>query len=486
MQIQGGQIRLPDNSHLPIPWWYRAPLGLATGTSVFIALVRSTHNPVGDLIVSVINPKNWGKLVHIECHKKDAPGVLASAFESIPPTVNIVLTEASTTAAATSEGGCTHQIIFICEPSQNCKETPNTSEIRTSLETNGFKVDRCAPFECPPECLWYRSCTVTNGWIFDCDWRSELNERIKSLQLSDNPERLEIDYSTAVISADTHSRTIRYVFPRKGTKTIKIEFADDPGFLRCLTRQLVACNVNVLSAYLTHARARTGRAVVIAVCEPTVKTKSAALEAAIRNSVRSLPIDFQADLLIYDARAAAPRIYVRHPADIVARPPSDLVDLIRAEKGKLNRKKLPVFFSRRFFSNNTRAERIASRIREVLEHNGCEVVEGLPERNGIIPVPSLVASKMWVSKAGIVLVIGAQGSEEQFNENLAHEFGFIQGQGKPLMLLVEGGQAESMRKWTNGKGISAPRFAPDDRAFNPDDPESINKVVQRWLNTLRP
>ena len=68
-----------------------------------------------------------------------------------------------------------------------------------------------------------------------------------------------------------------------------------------------------------------------------------------------------------------------------------------------------------------------------------------------------VSSKMWLSKACIVLVGGTSETvEEVVNVNLAHEYGFFQGQGKPVLLLVEKGYKDALKTWTNAAGVNAP------------------------------
>jgi hypothetical protein len=124
-----------------------------------------------------------------------------------------------------------------------------------------------------------------------------------------------------------------------------------------------------------------------------------------------------------------------------------------------------------------------ARIKKVLLENGCEPVEALPEpglSNTSLPQ---VSSKMWVAKAGIMLVAG--GETEALSMNLVHEAGFLNGQGKEVLILVEEGSGPALAKWSNASGAVAPHFANGDKAFDPESPESIDKILIDWIATLK-
>ena len=196
--------------------------------------------------------------------------------------------------------------------------------------------------------------------------------------------------------------------------------------------------------------------------------------------------EFRTELQIKGGQTAESTIYPRHPDEVVARVPKELQPLVREDLRKLRRGKCPVFFSRRFFPDNERADRIVKRVQRVLESHGCIAVEAYPEPIGLIPPFLQVSSKMWVSKAGIVLVAGTgKKIEEEFSLNLAHEFGFLQGQGKPVMLLVEGGLGRALEKFSNAYQIAGSHFASGESAFNPSNPKSIDQLVERWVELMK-
>ncbi len=56
-----GPTRRSPIPHLPIPWFIRSPLGFLSDTNVYVSIVRppqpaDTLKPVGEMLVSVINP----------------------------------------------------------------------------------------------------------------------------------------------------------------------------------------------------------------------------------------------------------------------------------------------------------------------------------------------------------------------------------------------------------------------------------------------
>lgn len=94
---------------------------------------------------------------------------------------------------------------------------------------------------------------------------------------------------------------------------------------------------------------------------------------------------------------------------------------------------------------------------------------------------------MWAARAGIVLGVEPTGeSEVAFSLNLAHEFGFMQGQGKPLLLLVEAPSKveKELDTWSNLKGITAPRFSRE-YALSDGHHQSIQAVLERWLTEVK-
>ena len=91
---------------------------------------------------------------------------------------------------------------------------------------------------------------------------------------------------------------------------------------------------------------------------------------------------------------------------------------------------------------------------------------------------------MWLAHAGVLLVAGLDDTDA-LGKNLPHEFGFFQGQAKPILLLVEGGLGESLRRWSNVNGVYAPRFPSDEVAISRGEAGSISSIIIDWVERLR-
>src|SRR5687768_12922836 len=136
MQVLGALLKLdPDTDELPLPWWHRAPLGFLNGTSVFVSLVEGKgRRPVGDLLVSVLNPNSL--MIHVGCRRADQPGVLAEVFKVANPVeenLNIALAE-----AVTVDSGAMHDVTLICEPRGSRRAGEFLPQLKQGLESAGF------------------------------------------------------------------------------------------------------------------------------------------------------------------------------------------------------------------------------------------------------------------------------------------------------------------------------------------------------------
>lgn len=468
MQILGTLVELPeDPTSLPLPWWHRSPLGLLDTTPVFVALVETEKRPVGDLIVSVLDPVKWPDMIQVRCQGEDQPGFIGRVFESVFP-LNIAIAE-----TATLETGNRHDIALICEPFGQANAQEGAS-IEAALKERGISDLSVSRFlHSIPSIRWHNTDSVHHGWLRRTEWRQHLIETY--------PGTVDdVDLSRAVVSADTEKRILRFVFPRRGAKTVRIEHADRPGALRAISHVFAEAGINVLSALLRRGGARHSRALLIAICEPEHKNGNNDMAEKLNTALKSMPKEFSPIWNIRDATPAHRFIYPRHPEEIVARIPSYLRPTVREYKQRIPREKTPVFISRRFIGGSRR-DRIVARVRKILEEHGCYAVEATPEPGDLRASFIEVSARMWVAEAGIVLVAG--GIDKPFSMNLAHEAGFLSGQGKPVLVLVEQGSDQSMTEWSNAHGIVAPRFPADDSAFDPDSPESLDRILESWINT---
>jgi hypothetical protein len=460
---------LPPRQALPLPWWHRAPLGLLDKTPVFLALVGTRTRPVGSLIVSVLNPSDWEVMTIVEGQEPDRSGLVAEAFDAAYP-FNIAVAETVTT-----EAGDKHHISIVCEPFGIAGEERLVGQIAQKLRQRRLKNLQSREFlQALPKILWHDVFQVQHGWIPASDWREQIAKQYPADKLE------QVDLDRAVVSADTERRLVRFLFPRRGAMTIRMEHADQPGALRDIAGIFRDCNLNVLSMLLRRGGAKPKNAVLVAICEPHLNTPLEGLRERVTTGLAGLSHRLRAHFEINDPDE--PLIYSHHPDELIARVPQELSPLVIRYKRNLPAGELPVFISRRFLESE-RKKKIVETVHGTLKEMGCIPIEARPEPGQLATSLSQVSAKMWLSRAGIVLVDG--GPNQAFSTNLAHEAGFLQGQGKPVLVLVEEGSEKEMNEWTNALGLIAPRFPANEDAFNPDHPASINAYIRRFAESLK-
>ena len=478
MYVLGNLIQLPaDGDELPLPWWHRAPLGLLSGTDVWVGLQKPRSRPIGDLLVSTIDPQKWRHLRKIECEKLDVPGVLAEAFGAVQP-LNIALAE-----AITVDSGRRHHITLVCEPQQPGEQVTELisdwqNSVSSRLQDLDFETRDVSPLYSGPEELeWYDVSTVKGGWLRRTSWREKL--------LRQHPElnEDEVDLTAAVVSADTTERVLRFVFPRPGARTVTVEHRDSPGALSAIARRLADAEFNILSALLRRGGAKPHKALLLAVVEP-VGVPVDRVDEVLDEALSDLDIDLMPDKRIGRALPPGNVIYPLRPHEVVARVPNELLPKVQVEMAKVPEGRTPIFISRRFVRDDPRSEEIVEALRESLEERGFWAVEGVPNPGTSTPSSYEVLSKMWISRACILLVITPPTDELAFSLNLAHEAGFFSGQGKPLLPLVQKGAGKAILDAANFAGTMLSEFSRD-KATRPMEKDSIAQVIDPWLKTLQ-
>lgn len=480
MFILSDLISLPAKDlGLPLPWWHRAPLAFQSGTDVFVALTEPTENRPGEIFVSVLNPNHWESMFRIRCRYAEGPGVISKAFGAVS-NWNIALAE-----TVTIEGSRIHQVELICEPFGIPKGDGDLDYLSRNLEKEGFEAVSIERLRVPkPSIVWHRKGFVRGGWVTGrpiLRWKNALSE-----QLSTIGDPKGFDFGHLVVSADTENRVLRYVVPRVGARTVKIEHADEPGALNILTTALLNCGLNVLSSLLKRGGVESDNAELVAVCEPIdVGVSESGLDERIADRLSRLPQDLRAEVRIDSGRRAEEVLYVRQPGEVSVRVPEELRPRVLAVKKDDNiPRRFTVFLSQRFLGERNR--RYSNEVREVLKGCGCRVLQAPPKPGATITSFDEVSSIMWAAAAGIVLVADPEKEDElSFSLNLAHEFGFLQGQGKPILLLIENHSKAlgDLDRWTNAKGLVAPRFNSAD-AFDRSHGESIAAKIRKWIQEL--
>lgn len=472
MQVLGDLIVLPKNNDLPIPWWHRAPLGLQSKTWCFVALVHSKQRPVPDLIVSVLDPSNWASLRRIRCLHADEPGVISKVVNAVPE-FNIALAE-----SATLESGELHEVTLFCEPPRVASRLPSNQILRKRLEAAGFHKINVTSFS-PLPVEWQDAGEIEAGWIRNVEWRSELEKRCKGIACAN------IDFSRAVVSADTTNRFCRFVFPFKNACTIAIRHLDEPRVLKTITDILYRYELNVLSQLLRRGGAKPKNAVLVAVCEPKAGTNSEIPLEEVRRELEQLSPHLMIHMSYNSGRRAERTITPREPNTVLARVPAGLVEKVRRVKSFFPvTSRAMVFFSHRFVEHK-RAVALSQAVREAVKENNCTILEASPDDD--IRGPELVyndvSAKMWAADASIVLVAKI-GDQDPMGKNLPQELGFMLGQGKPLLLLVDSQLDGTQPLGSNLDGVFAPRFPPDDVAYTKDNPNSLYGIITKWVKQI--
>ncbi len=476
MFILSELAKLPMGPDLPVPWYLRSVLGFLTNTSCHVTFVEPDQGkgrPVPDIVVSVLDPVDWDTMLRVDCSRSDAPGVIEEAFEAAGD-ANIALAESITT-----DEGSKHAVTMICEIRGNGKAT--ASRIKKRLKSNGFTDITIHIFQPRKNVVWADVGIVRHGWVCRTKWREEFTRRYGATAEAHN-----IDLSKVVATVDTATRGLRYVFPHKGARNIHIEHAVKPGALKTLTRALAGADFNLLSAILRRGGAKPGNNVLVATAEPKAGLGTGDPSSRLREQIQRIPVKYRPIPKIHEGVEASTLIWSKDPEVLVAPCPSSLWHRVLSEKRHLPTGKVPIFLSRRFTDYN-RAEMIARCIRDVAVKHGCVLLESNPEQ-GKAPVIIFeeVAAKMWLAEAGIVLVIDSQDKNyDALGPNLPHECGFLQGQAKPTLLLVEGRSSDALQRWSNICGIHAPRFAPEMETFDLNHPNSVSKVVEEWIASFR-
>ena len=350
MYILTSQLVKLERPALPLPWYHRAPLGLMSGTPVHVALQEAKNRPFGDLLVSVIDPVNWPYATEVRASKVDETGVLAALYEPAEP-LNIVFAE-----AITIDSGSRHDARLVLEPFQYAPKKKamfnEVERITNELSKTFQDVDSDPLYRDQSELTWMDVGRVELGWVEVEGWRDAI---VAQAHESDQSEKFKFksdmyDLNMAVVSADTNRRLLRYVFPRRGAVSVKIEHADNPGVIRTIAGALAGTELNILSSLLRRGAAPHSKAEVVVVVEPTDECIDAS-EVERRARVALADLSPPLRVCVKVARAVEPEgavLYPRRPHEIAVRPAKPLEAMIRAVRKSYPADRRLIFISRRF------------------------------------------------------------------------------------------------------------------------------------------
>jgi len=453
MQVLGDLVKL-TGAHplsLPLPWWHRAPLGLITGTSVYVAILKPMKRPVGDIIISVLNPDKWENMLRVECKHEDRPGVIHMLLHAVRD-LNIALGEAVTVETGSKLSSC-----FICEAPGTLKAGDFVARITGELKAEDFSDVDVRPFSLMPLKIHqpcYQNIRVDHGWLHGIDWRDRFGRHFPEVG-----RQRPVDLNRVVVSADTEKRLLRYVFPLAGAITVTIRHKDAPGALRALSNALKESGANVLSALLRRSKQPMGYAEYVAVCEPEGGA-TAALKGSIEEQVAAVDPIFDTKLKMNDGR---------EPDKVVTIPESEDQEY----SGRL-----PVLLWQRHVEGEL-GKRVLTKVTQVLRDNGCCPIES---GGGPFGSSASLPPRAWMSRGVIVPVVGATASDEpKFCLDVATDLGLLLSLAKPLLLLVEGEKARGLETWPLPGGVSRQILYPGDEAasFN-----RLGRELAPWVGCL--
>jgi hypothetical protein len=483
VQILTNRLVALPGPEIPLPWYHRAPLGLLSETPVHVALQMPRRRPLGDLVVSLVDPVNWPLVSEVSAWRgPDAPGVQADVYKLAPP-LNIVFAE-----AVTVDSGSRHEARLILEPYHPQEDDKVAATVRTrvkriksalsGMEFVDVRANRIHPAHA--ELAWLNVGYIELGWVHVAGWQEAVQAQAEADDESD-----QYDLTMAVVSADTDRRVLRYVFPRKGAVSVSVEHTDEPGAMVKITGALGRAQLNILSSLLRRGSAPAQKAEAVLVVEPTDQCHdSDEMEKRVRGALNGFPPSLRVDVKVSGPVDPSKVLYPRRPQEIAVRPPSELEGAILAARKSVPDDKRPIFISRRFVNDPSEAYNhdVVQELRKVLSAHGFWAIEALPEPGADTVAPEQVKARMWASDAAILLVVSTPDTRV-FSENLAHEFGFMQGQGKRLLPLVEEGVLKALTAHANFQGLMARTFSKAN-AMNEHRLDSISKSVGPWLEWL--
>jgi hypothetical protein len=447
MQVLGDLIKLPKHANaLPVPWWQRAPLGFLDGTIVHVGLVRSAR-PVGDLVISALDITKWNNTLRLDCTHDDERGVIAKLMQAVFP-LNVALAETVTT-----ETGKEHHATLICEDKGMLMVKDSIPKIKQLLTKWGFRKISIDPFLSPSQLpvLRNRSAIVRNGWIRNIDFETWMHQQYDASKLA------LVDLDRAVVSADTENRILRYVFPYKNSKTIKIPHSDRPGALRSIFEEFASCNLNVLSALLRRGGQKSGYAELLAVCEPNHEENSIQVYEALKQKIRSIDQQFDAQIIVQDARNAEGVVYAPR---------------LPERRGRQIR--VCVLF--RGPSLDEGAQFRMDMVRKRFHEEECRIVDAGPNFADIIPNLMSASSVMDTSDAVAIVLTGFQSNETRdFEQEVICDLGYLRSIDKSVIILAEENARDRVHKWLRH----------DRHVVKALNLESHAQVIQSWLSETR-
>lgn len=293
MEIMAGLVRLKNPSKVPLPWFNRPALGSKSGTTVWVSQVTSIRRKGKDIAPPdiLISPLEPARLKNLRSFTIDVPeraGAIGALIKIVSKKCNIDLMETVTIDQRTK-----HRVTFVVQPKSSIQDDPNFDPeiFYDELRSNLREVKKS---EIRSEIAMARS---------DLQFPFPDRKNIISLyvdiseiqgMLSDSYETLypDYDFNRVVVSSNTESRFIRYIFPKKGSFELRVTHLDRPGAIETISTCLSDMGYNVLLSRVSKTNQKDSVASfdseTILICEPSRNLSDGVITHTQSDHVRSL------------------------------------------------------------------------------------------------------------------------------------------------------------------------------------------------------
>ncbi len=504
MEILAGLVTLNPTSHtLPVPWFNRPALGLASNTQVHIGVVKTSGGaPISppDIIVTPLVTARLRSTISVTIDLREKPGALLEALSLIKKRFNIALAESITIDQRTK-----HRITLVLEPNPDFLDGDDDAslrrdEFRKNLENFEAEIRQntaflnFTPHEIIPKDIEFEkeeTGTVNQGQLV-CrsifDW---IDRHYKPLFDAD------FDFTKIVVSSNDESRFIRYIFPRKGVFEIPISHANYVDALRYITGVITEMNCNILLSRLSRSGGDTGtqnKNVFVAICEPLDAVSSETHIPDIQNRIK-IALDSPKGTRYQPAfdklsvgRSIADMAFPKKrllPGFREIRPPDDIAPLRQTYAATGKR---AIFASyRKSFLDWTPGKELSQAIFQKLELNGYYIWDGFQRPTTVLasPADAEVRARAWYSIAGLFFFYGVdpppKGTNHALSENQTVEWGINYSLNRPFIGIVDESKTGEAKRFMMTES-SLVTYNSLDRS---DEVERVaNEVVKRMLDTL--
>lgn len=442
MEILAGLVLLKDPTKVPLPWYNRPALGLRSGTTVWVSPVVNKHRAVEDaappdILVSPLEPARLKNLWSFTIDVPERAGAIGALIDIVSTDCNIDLME-----TVTIDQRGKHRVIFVLQPKysiqdkEGFKPRPFFNRLKSNLKkVEGAEVRSNLPLA--REDLSFPNPKRKNVVNLYTDI-SEIRARIFSEKKSAYDE---YDFDRVVISSNTESRFVRYIFPKKGAFELRITHMDRPKAIQNISSCLSTMGYNVLLSRVSKSSQRTSddayQSETILICEPNSPdcpsadnhTSLKLIRRAIKDSLNARDVEgnfsFAVGQLPSMGRSCESTLRIKETGLAFKR-----IKIPFASETYLNRikgrKQKRIFVSMRSpFNEPGQLQSIKNAVFKSIEDMGMQPVDGFQVVNDEVKniTSDEVWARLWSCDAALFLAAGVD-QPEWLTSNQHMEWGF--------------------------------------------------------------